>query len=94
MGMCDWMTIAWCITQTTDGYVGCTGLVEVDTDVLRADVLALLLAAAHLGPPQVMVWDHGRSTIRLRAVLRLEIKSLLRIHGPTDGRHTSRVTDG
>ena len=88
------MAIAWCITQTTDGCVGCTVRMEVDTDVLRGDVLALLLAAAHLGPPQVVVWDHGRSTIRLRAVLRLEIKSFLRIHMPADGRHTARVTDG
>ena len=79
------MTIVWCITQTTDGCVGCTVRMEVDTDVFRGDVLTLFLTTAHLGPPKVIVWDHGRPARLLRTVLRLEVKPFLRIHGPANG---------
>ena len=88
------MAIAWCITQTTDGCVSCTFLVEVDTTMAASDVLALLLAALHLVPAQVVVGDHGRSTTLPWTVLRLEIEPFLRIRRPADGRHTARVTDG
>ena len=88
------MAIAWCITQTTDGCVSCTFLVEVDTNMAASDVLALLLAAPHTVPPPVVIRDHGRATSLLWAVLRLEEEPFLWIRMPADGRHTERVTDG
>ena len=88
------MAIAWCITQTTDGGVGCTFLVEVDTHIPVRDVLALLLAASHLVLSPVAVCYHGRSTTLFWAELRLEEEPFLWIRMQVYGRHMERVTDG
>ena len=88
------MAIVWCITQTTDGCVICTCLVEIDTNPAAGVMLALRLAALHLVLPHVVVVDHGRSTVLLWAVLRLVEEPLLRIHMPGGGRHTEGGTDG